>query len=154
MGISPEFDQAVALLTAGVAEQAVPLLEREAERNPGVWQVTHALARAVDLTGDSRRAAALFDEAHLLAPTEPEPACDLAMFHLAKEEDARAEQILQPALTAHPDHPRVNLYMAMALTKTSTSRARDFAAKAMEQGDTETQAEARALYGILAAQPG
>lgn len=153
MGISPEFDQAVALLTSGVAEQAIPLLEREAERNPDAWEVTHALARALDLTGQSSRAASLFAQAHLKAPSEPDPACDLAMLHLAKEDDARAEQILEPAVRAHPDHPRVNLYMAMALTKTSATRARGFAAKAMESGDEETKAQARALYSVLAAQP-
>lgn len=151
MAISPEFERAVTLLTEGVAEQAVPLLEREAERNPQAWEVTHALARACDLTGQAGRAASLFAQAHLQAPTEPEPSCDLAMLHLAKEDDLRAEQILQPALDAHPDHPRLNLHMAMALSKSSASRARAHAAKAMESQDEDLRAQARALYSVLAA---
>lgn len=151
MAISPEFERAVTLLTEGVAEQAIPLLEREAEKNPHAWAVTHALARACDLTGQAGRAASLFAQAHLQAPTEPEPACDLAMLHLAKEDDARAEQILQPALNAHPEHPRLNLHMAMALTKSSTSKARAHAAKAMASEDQDLKAQARALYSLLAA---
>lgn len=152
MAFSAEFEQAVALLTEGVAEQAVPLLEREAERHPTAWQVTHALARALDLTGNAERAVELFKKAHQQAPGEPEPACDLAMMHLAKEEDAEAQQILAPAIQAHADHPRLNLFMAMALAKSQAARARQHAAKAMESGDEELKAEARALYSILAAQ--
>lgn len=150
MAFSPDFERAVALLTSGVAEQAIPLLEREKERSPGAWEVTHALARALDLAGQKRRAVSFFEEAHRQAPSEPEPACDLALFHLAKEELDLVHQILQPAAAAHPEHPRLNLFLAMALAKSSAGKARAHAAKALQSGDADTQEQARALYSVLA----
>ncbi|MDQ3262582.1 MAG: hypothetical protein M3Y59_02805 [Myxococcota bacterium] len=147
-----EFEEAVSLLTAGVASKAIPILEDLAQKDPASWQVVHALARAVDMEGDQPRAQQLLTQAHRLAPSEPEPACDLAMFLLATEQDEAAWQVLEPALAAHPGHPRVNLQAAMAQAKSSPSRARVFAGQALETGDPEIQDQARALYGILAAQ--
>jgi len=145
-----EFEEAVALLTAGVASRAIPILEELQRKDPSSWQVLHALARAVDMEGDQTRAQELLQRAHALAPTEPEPACDLAMFLLATERDDSARKILEPAAAAHPDHPRVNLQLAMALAKSVPSRARVHAGKAMESADPDLQAQARALYSILA----
>jgi Tfp pilus assembly protein PilF len=78
---------------------------------------------------------ARLERAHAEAPTDPETACNLAMLYLAQQQDARAEQILAPALAAHPEHPRVQLHMAMALAHTATERAREHAEKALQGAD-------------------
>ena len=72
---------------------------------------------------------------------------------LEREEDARAEQVLAPVLAAHPDHPRANLYMAMALAKTDADRARGHVAKARQAPDPEAREQAAALERVLAGEP-
>ena len=93
---------------------------------------------------------ARWQEAHLRAPGEPEPACELAMLYLEKEEDTWAQQALAPVLKAHPEHPRANLCMAMALVKEAPERARVHVEKALRDSDPEGRRQAEALSRMLA----
>ncbi len=92
---------------------------------------------------------ARWQEAHLQAPTEPGPACELAMLYLEKEEDAWAQQVLAPVLEAHPEHPRANLCMAMALVKEAPERAHVHVEKALRDSDPEGRRQAEALSQLL-----
>ena len=87
-----------------------------------------------------------------MAPTEPGPACDLAMLYLEQQQDARAEQVLTPVLAAHPQHPQAHLHMAMALAKTAPLRACDHAEQALQDTDPERRQQADALRRVLMAQ--
>jgi predicted Zn-dependent protease len=114
-------------------------------------EVMQGLARALDLAGERPRALELLEQAHARAPSDPGPACDLAMLYLELEQDTRAEQILTPVLAAHPEHPRANLHLAMALAKTAPQRARGHAEKALQATEPELRQQAEALHRILRA---
>src|SRR3954452_2248202 len=107
----------MARLEWGEVEEARRLLEAALREEPESVELMHGLARALDLAGERSRAVELLERAHAAAPTEPEPACDLAMLYLELEQEAGAERVLAPVLQAHPEHPRANLHMAMALAK-------------------------------------
>jgi Tfp pilus assembly protein PilF len=140
----------MARLERGEVEEARGLLEAALRDAPESVEVMHGLARAWDLSGDRTRALELLERAHALAPAAPGPACDLAMLYLEREQDAQAERVLAPVLAAHPEHPRANLHMAMALAKTEPVRARGCAAKALRDTDPETRQQAEALQRVLA----
>jgi Tfp pilus assembly protein PilF len=146
------YQDAMARLEWGEVEEARRLLEAALREEPESVEVMHGLARALDLAGERTRAMELLERAHATAPTEPEPACDLAMMYLEREQDARAEQILAPVLHSHPEHPRANLHMALALAKTDTLRAGACAAKALRDTDPERRQQAEALQRALAGQ--
>ena len=109
------------------------------------------MARALDLAGERARAQELLERAHAQAPTEPGPACDLAMLYLEQQQDSRAEQVLTPVLAAHPEHPQAHLHMAMALAKTAPQRALTHAEKALQDTDPERRRQAEALRRVLVA---
>jgi predicted Zn-dependent protease len=94
----------------------------------------------------------LLEQAHAQAPDEPDTACNLAMLLLEEEQDRRAMEILAPALAAHPDHPRANLCLAMALAKLDPFLAREHAAKALRDSDPERRLQAKALLQVLRAE--
>jgi Tfp pilus assembly protein PilF len=71
------------------------------------------------------------------------------MLYLEKEEDAWAQQVLAPVLKAHPEHPRANLCMAMALVKEAPERARGHVEKALQDSDPEARRQAEALSRLL-----
>lgn len=139
----------MAHLERGEVEEGRRLLEEAWAAAPDSVEVMHGLARALDLAGERPRAMELLERAHALAPTEPGPACDLAMLSLELGRDTRAEQILAPVLAAHPEHPRANLHMAMALAKAAPLRARGYAAKALHATDPELRQQAQALHRAL-----
>lgn len=146
------YRDAMARLERGEVEEALRFLEAAWREEPQSVELMHGLARALDLAGDRTRAINLLERAHAAAPMEPEPACDLAQLYLEHEQEARAEGVLAPVLQAHPDHPRANLCMAMALAKTDPVRARDCAAKALRDADPERRQQAEALQRMLAPQ--
>jgi Tfp pilus assembly protein PilF len=141
----------MARLERGEVEEGRRLLEAAWAQAPDSVDVMQGLARALDLAGERARAQELLERAHAQAPTEPGPASDLAMLYLEHEQDARAEQILAPVLAAHPEHPRANLYMAMALAKTAPLRARAHAEKVLQDSDPERRRQAEALLRALGA---
>jgi Tfp pilus assembly protein PilF len=141
----------MALLERGEVERGLRLLEEAWRQAPEAVERMHGLARALDLAGERTRAMELLERAHALAPTEPGTACDLALLLLEHEQDAQAEQIITPVLHAHPHHGRANLHMAMALAKTRPIRAREYAAKALQDSDPELQRQAEALHRTLTA---
>ena len=144
----------MARLEAGDVEEGRRLLEEALQKNPGDVRAMHGLALALDLVGERARALEILELAHARSPSEPGPACDLAMSLLERSEDARAEQVLAPVLDAHPDHPRANLYVAMALAKTDPARARAHLANVLWdwEPDPELRREAEALDRVLAEQ--
>lgn len=139
----------MAHLERGDVKEGRRLLEAAWAEAPDSVEVMHGLARALDLAGERPRAMALLERAHAQAPSEPGPACDLAMLYLEQRKDIQAEQILTPVLAAHPEHPRANLHMAMALVKTAQQRARGYAAKALQATDPELRQQAQALHRML-----
>ncbi|MDY7231467.1 tetratricopeptide repeat protein [Hyalangium rubrum] len=139
----------MARLEQGQVEEGRRLLEEALRADPSSVSAMHGLARALDLAGERLEARALLERAHAQAPTEPEPACDLAMLYLEKEMDSRAEQVLAPVLKAQPEHPRANLHMAMALAKTDPARARGHAAQALRTTDPELRKQAEELHRVL-----
>lgn len=143
------YREGMACLERGEVEQGRRLLEAAWEAEPGSVEVARGLAQALDLAGERLRALELLERAHTQAPTEPGPACDLAMLYLELEQETRAEQILLPVLAAHPEHPRANLHMAMALAKQAPQRARDHAAKALLDTEPERRRQAEALHRLL-----
>jgi predicted Zn-dependent protease len=143
------YGDGMARLVRGEVEEGRRLLEAAWAQEPDSVVIMHGLARALDLAGEHSRARELLERAHSQDPTEPDPACDLAMLHLEQEQDSRAEQILTPVLAAHPEHPRANLHMAMALAKTEPLRARDHAEKALQDTDPEWRQQAEALRRAL-----
>lgn len=140
----------MARLEQGDAEEGLRLLEEAHRAAPESVEVLHGLARALDLVGERARAREQLEAAHHQDPANPGPACDLAMLHLEHGEDARAENLLGPVLQAHPEHPRANLVMAMALAKTEPGRARGYVAKALQDPDPEARQQAEALSRALA----
>ncbi|MFL5343307.1 MAG: tetratricopeptide repeat protein [Hyalangium sp.] len=145
------YRDAMARLERGEVEEARRLLEAAWREAPQSVELMHGLARALDLAGDRPRALELLERAHAAAPTEPEPACDLAMLYLEHEQEARAERVLAPVLLAQPDHPRANLCLALALAKTDPLRARGCAAKATRDADPQRRQQAETLQRMLAA---
>jgi Tfp pilus assembly protein PilF len=143
------YKEGMARLERGEVEEGRRLLEEAWAAAPDSVEVMHGLARALDLAGERSRALELLERAHARAPTDPDPACDLAMLYLELEQDTRAEQILTPVLAAHPEHPRANLHMAMALAKTAPQRARGYAEKALRATDPERRRQAEALHRVL-----
>jgi Flp pilus assembly protein TadD len=141
----------MARLERGEVEEGHRLLEEAHQAAPGSVEVLHGLGRAMDLSGERARAVALWEQANALEPSAPGPASDLAMLALEQEEEARAERILRPVLEAHPEHPRANLLMAMALAKTEPVRARGYVAKALQEGEPEGRQQAEALFQLLEA---
>jgi Tfp pilus assembly protein PilF len=139
----------MAHLERGEVEQGRRLLEEALEANPGAVEVMHGLARALDLAGERLEAQALLERAHAQAPTEPRPACDLAMLYLEQESDARAARVLEPVLEAHPEDTRAHLHMAMALAKSDPLRARGHAEQALRASDPELRQQAEALLRAL-----
>jgi Flp pilus assembly protein TadD len=139
----------MAHLERGEVEEGRRLLEAAWAQAPDSVEAMHGLARALDLAGERPGAMALLERAHALAPSEPGPACDLAMFYLELGKDIQAERILTPVLAAHPEHPRANLHMAMALAKTSPQRARGYAENALQATDPELRQQAQALLRVL-----
>ena len=145
------YQEGMARLERGEVEEGRQLLEAAWREAPDSVEILHGLARALDLAGERARAVELLERAHARAPTEPGPACDLAMLYLEHEEDAHAERVLEPVLSAHPEHPRANLHMAMALAKTAPLRARGHVEKALRDSDPERRRQAEALHRVLAA---
>jgi predicted Zn-dependent protease len=110
----------------------------------------HALALVMDEKRLREASTQLLEEVLRREPTAVESACVLAMFHLENQEDPEAADVLRPVLAASPDHPRANLVMAMALSKTESIKARTHAAKAKKDTDPDVRAQAEALDQILA----
>ncbi|QRN98510.1 tetratricopeptide repeat protein [Archangium violaceum] len=146
-----EYQDGMARLEAGDVEEGRRLLEAALRASPGSVEVMHGLARALDLAGERGQARALLERAHAQAPGEPGPACDLAMLYLEEEEGTRAERVLAPVLAAHPEHPRANLCMAMALAKAQPERARGHVVKALQETEPEGRRQAEALRRVLGA---
>jgi Tfp pilus assembly protein PilF len=145
------YQEGMARLERGEVEEGRRLLEEALRTAPESVEVLHGLARALDLAGERARATELLERANARAPTEPGPACDLAMLYLEHEDNARAERVLAPVLRAHPDHPRTHLYMAMALAKTEPFRASGHLEAALQDPDPEARQQAEALRRILGA---
>ncbi|WP_224248199.1 tetratricopeptide repeat protein [Hyalangium gracile] len=143
------YRDAMARLEQGDVTEARRLLEEAWRESPDSVEVMHGLALALDMAGERTRARELLERAHARAPTEPDPACDLAMLFLEHEQDTRAEWVLAPALEAHPWHPRLNLFMAMALAKKDTERARGYASNVLQDTDPELRQQAEALLRVL-----
>lgn len=145
------YQDGMARLEAGDVAEGRRLLEEALRAAPGSVEVMHGLARALDLAGERVQARALLERAHAQAPSEPGPACDLAMLYLEQEEDTRAERVLAPVLKAHPEHPRAHLCMAMALAKAEPGRARGHVVKALQETEPEGWRQAEALQRVLGA---
>lgn len=143
------YQDAMARLERGEVEQVLPELEAAWRESPDSVEVMHALALALDLSGERQRAMELLERAHALALTEPEPACDLAMLLLEHSQDSRAERVLAPALEAHPESTRAQLCMAMALAKTDALRASEHARRALQDPEPERRRQAEALLQAL-----
>jgi Tfp pilus assembly protein PilF len=146
-----EYQEGMARLEAGDVEEGRRLLEVALRASPGSVEVMHGLGRALDLAGERGQARALWERAHAQAPSEPGPACDLAMLYLEQEEENRAERVLAPVLEAHPEHPRANLCMALALAKVEPERARGHVGKALQEAEPEGRRQAEALRRVLGA---
>jgi Tfp pilus assembly protein PilF len=136
-------------LRRGEVEQVRQELEAAWRQTPDSVEVMHALALALDLAGERTRATELLEQAHARAPTEPAPACDLALLLLEHSQDARAERVLAPAVEAHPEDTRTQLCMAMALAKTDPLRASEHARRALQDADPERHRQAEALLQAL-----
>ena len=107
------------------------------------------LARALDMAGERLEARTLLERAHLQAPTEPGPACDLSMMYLEHQSDARAVRVLEPVLAAHPENLTVHLHLAMALAKREPGRAQGHARKARSAAEPELRQQADMLLRAL-----
>lgn len=145
------YEQGMARLERGEVEQGRQLLEQALEAEPGAVQVMQGLARALDMAGQRLEARALLERAHLQAPTEPGPACDLSMIYMEHEADARAVRVLEPVLAAHPEHLTVHLHLAMALAKSDPGRALGHARKARSAPEPELRQQADMLVRALEA---
>ena len=143
------YEQGMARLERGEVEEGRRLLEQALEASPGAVEVMQGLARALDMAGERLEARVLLERAHLQAPAEPGPACDLSMLYLEDGADARAARVLEPVLAAHPENPTVHLHMAMALAKSDPDRALGHARKARSAPDPELRQQADTLLRAL-----
>jgi len=145
------YQEGMARLERGEVEEGRRMLEEALQANPGAVEVMHGLALALDMAGERLEARTLLERAHALAPTDPDTACDLSMMYLELEANPRAAQVLQPALAAHPEDPRLHLHMAMALAKTDTVSAREYAQKALAASEPDLHHQAETLLRALEA---
>jgi Flp pilus assembly protein TadD len=74
----------MAHLDRGEVEEGLRLLEAAWSASPDSVEVMHGLARALELAGERLQAVELLERAHAIAPSEPGPACDLAMLYLER----------------------------------------------------------------------
>ena len=144
------YREGITQLDAGNTAEAHRLLQEARKQAPDSVEVLHGLAQVLDAMGERAPSVALLEEAIARDPSAPGPACDLAMFYLEHQQDARAVEILTPVLAASPDHPQANLTLAMALAKTEPGRARTFVARALKDLDPEGREQAEALDQVLA----
>lgn len=144
------YSEGIKELRAGNFENAQRLVEQAKQQGDASVEELHAMAFAMDGQGQRGFATELLQEALKQQPSAAEPACVLAMFHLEKQEDAQAVEVLKAALAASPEHPKANLCMAMALAKTEAGKARTHAAKAMKDTDADVRQQAEALDKVLA----
>ncbi len=138
-------------LERGEVEEGRRLLEEAWKAAPDSVEILHGLARALDLAGERQQAMELLEQAHALAPSDPGPACDLALLLMEHEQNTRVQRILAPVLEAHPEHPRANLHMALSLAVAEPARAHAYAVKALQERDLDTRRQAEALLRVLSA---
>ncbi|HYH98270.1 tetratricopeptide repeat protein [Hyalangium sp.] len=143
------YHEGVARLKRGEVEEGRRLLEAAWAEAPDSVEIMRSLALALEMAGERTRAVELLERAHTQLPVDPESASFLAMLYLENEQDAQAERVLTPVLAAHPDHPRANLHMAMALAKTDPLSAREHAEKALRETDPEQRQQAETLLQVL-----
>ncbi|WP_223642216.1 hypothetical protein [Corallococcus sp. EGB] len=147
---SSPYSEGIKELRAGHLENAQRLVDQVKQRGDATVEELQAMAFAMDEHDQRGFATEFLREALKQQPSAVEPACLLAMFHLEKQEDAQAAEVLKPALASSPAHPKANLCMAMALAKTEAARARAHLARAAKDTDEDVRQQAEALDKALA----
>jgi arylsulfatase A-like enzyme/Flp pilus assembly protein TadD len=123
VSLLPTIELASGLFAAADYRQAIPVLEKVRAADPGNLDATLRLAVSQSLTGHRAEADALFAQAKSLAPDSPDVDVYLGLHYAHYGDVARAEPLLQRALTAFPD--RVTVIEAVADIREEQKRFAD-----------------------------
>lgn len=107
VGLLPIIEEASGLFVAGEYRQAIPLFEKIRAADPGNLDATLRLAVSQSLTGHRAEADERFAEAKRLAPDSPDVDVYRGLHYARYGDIARAEPLLQQALTRFPDRATV-----------------------------------------------
>ena len=120
---NPIYLHGLATLTLGEVAGAQKLFEAALAVAPSSWEVKQALAKALRLLKNDKKAQALLEEANASAPEAPGPANDLALLYLEQKAGAaKAQKVLERVLKALPDELGTHLNLALALVQLGKKR--------------------------------
>jgi Flp pilus assembly protein TadD len=142
----------LATAAAGKIPEAKTLLQEALKLAPRSWQARHALAQVHNALKERAEALKLLEEALALAPTEPEPANDLAVLLMQDASGfAKARAVLEKVVAAHPEHAGVHLNLALSCIKADRGLAVKHAKQAQVFGSGDIQQQASKLLKQLGA---
>jgi predicted Zn-dependent protease len=114
---NPRYQRGLALLTLGKLPEAAQALQEAIRLAPEAIDPKHALAQVRTAQGQQAEALSLLEELQRAAPRALEPVLDLSRLYLAEDRTADAERVLRALAEEHPEEPRVNLNLALAIFK-------------------------------------
>jgi len=103
-GVSVEIEEGTKLLAAGRADEAIPILERAADKSRDPIPAKLLLCRAWNQTGHASTARALLDEVFRVRPDSIDAWFQLGVADLVEGRFAEAEQAYLKVVTLKPDH--------------------------------------------------
>jgi tetratricopeptide (TPR) repeat protein len=148
---NPIYLHGLATLTLGEVAGAQKLFEAALELAPSSWEVKQALAKALRLLKNDKKAQALLVEANTAAPDAPGPANDLALLYLEQTNGAaKAQKVLERVLKAAPGDFGTHLNLALTLVQLGKKReAAPHVEKAKASPDKDVREQALRLQKQL-----
>lgn len=143
--------QGLAAMISGRGDFARNALEEAIRLAPTAYEPHLTLARLEGLAKNSERQRELLEKAVSLAPKASAPAIDLSTFQLRAGEIDAAIAGLRDALTREPNHPALNLNMALALVKSDAAKALEHARKAASSKQKSVAEQGQRLVAQLTA---
>jgi predicted Zn-dependent protease len=150
---NPVYQRGVALITLGKPDEAAEAIEEAMRRAPAALEPRYALAKIRTLQGKEAEALAMLEELQKAAPRALDPVLDLSRLYLTAERPADAERVLRALLEQNPNEPRVNLNLALALSKQGRgAEAKAALERVNAHGNAELREQARKLVAQLSGQ--
>ena len=123
VGLLPTMDLASGLFAAGEYREAIPALEKVRAADPGNLDAALRLAVSLSMIGRRSDAEALFARAKAIAPESPDVDVYLGLHYAHYGDAARADPLLEQALSRFPD--RVTVIEAVADIREEEKRFAD-----------------------------
>ena len=139
----------LALLEAGVREEAHAVLERSLELEPEAWEARLTLARLLRDRGEADAARDLVMEGHGGSLDDPDEANTLALLLLEAHDDEGATELLRTLLERFPEHADTHLHLAMALSEGDAEAAVTEARIVLRLGSEAQRAHAHQLIDAM-----